>query len=198
MTMGEQAARRVPILRGERVYLRPAERDDLPRFVEWLSDAETAHYLGPGAPLSLPLEERWFERMLEAQGRSDYHFVICLRETDEPIGTISLHGVDLANGSAAFGIAVGAKDRWGQGLGTDATNAIVDFGFGELRLERIELDVYDYNRRGRRAYEKAGFVFEATRRRAHFHRGQHHDVHVMSILRDEWLALPRARGWDLE
>jgi RimJ/RimL family protein N-acetyltransferase len=192
-----QPARRMPMIRGEKVYMRSAEREDIPRFVAWLNDAETAHYLSIVSPLSIPLEERWFERMLDAQGRSDFLFVICLNQTDEPIGTIGLHGVDLVNGNAAFGIAVGAKDRWSQGLGTDATNAIVDFGFGELRLERIELDVFDYNQRARRAYEKAGFVFEATRRRAHFHRGQHHDIHVMSILRDEWSALPRRRGWEL-
>lgn len=196
--MSQPSPTRRHIIRGERVYLRPAERDDLPRFVSWLNDAETAHTLTVISPLSQPLEERWFERLLEAHGKTDYHFVICLLADDEPIGMVGLHGVDLANGSAVFGIVVGARDRWGQGLGTDATNAIIDFGFGELRLERIELDVYAYNVRARRAYEKAGFVLEATRRRAQFHRGEYHDVHVMSILRAEWQALPRRRGWELE
>ena len=37
-------------------------------------------------------------------------------------------------------------------------NAIVDFGFAELRLERIWLNVWTENARAQRAYEKAGFV----------------------------------------
>ena len=54
--------------------------------------------------------------------------------------------------------------------------------------------VYDSNPRGRRAYEKAGFTHEGTFRRAHFTRGRHEDVHVMSLLRDEWEALRQSRG----
>jgi RimJ/RimL family protein N-acetyltransferase len=56
--------------------------------------------------------------------------------------------------------------------------------------------VYEGNDRARRAYEKAGFVHEGTLRRAHFSRGTHHDVHVMGLLRDEWVALSRRRSWE--
>jgi diamine N-acetyltransferase len=107
---------------------------------------------------------------------------------------VGLHGVDLGNGTAEFGIAIGEKEEWNKGYGTDALRAICDFGFGALRLERIGLMVYEGNARGRRAYEKAGFTMEATLRHAHFARGQHEDVHVMSLLRDEWAALRRSRG----
>lgn len=61
----------------------------------------------------------------------------------------------------------------------------------ELGLERIGLFYHDGNERGRRTYEKAGFVHEGTLRRAHVAGGEHHDVHIMSILRAEWLQLPR-------
>jgi len=189
----ESVPERRPIIRGELVFLRASERSDLPAFVRWLNDADVLRNLAMRAPLSEAAEAQWFDRMLAAQGSTDYHFVICLLADGRPIGTAGLHGLDLVNGSAEFGIAIGEKDEWGKGYGTDATRAICDFGFGELRLERIGLFYYDGNERGRRTYEKAGFVHEATLRRAHFARGDHHDVHVMSILRDEWLRL-RGRG----
>lgn len=189
----ESVPERRPIIRGELVFLRASERSDLPAFVRWLNDADVLRNLAMRAPLSEAAEAQWFDRMLAAQGSTDYHFVICLLADGRPIGTAGLHGLDLVNGSAEFGIAIGEKDEWGKGYGTDATRAICDFGFGELRLERIGLSYYDGNERGRRTYEKAGFVHEATLRRAHFARGEHHDVHVMSILRDEWLRL-RGRG----
>ena len=180
-----------PIIRGERVYLRPSERSDLPAFVRWLNDAEVLRNIAMRAPMSLGAEEAWFERMLAAQGKSDYHFVICLLDDDRPIGTIGLHALDWENGSAEFGIAIGEKAEWGKGYGTDALRAICDFGFGELRLERIGLEYYAGNDRGRRSYEKAGFVHEGTLRHARFTRGEHIDVHVMSLLRDEWAARRR-------
>jgi RimJ/RimL family protein N-acetyltransferase len=184
----ESVPERRPIIRGERVYLRPSERDDLPRFVRWLNDAEVAHYLALRAPMSMATEEAWFEGMLERQGVTDYHFVICLLSDDRPIGTIGLHGVDRDNGSAEFGIAIGEKDEWGKGYAADALRAICDFGFGELRLERISLEYYAGNERGRRAYEKAGFIHEGVMRRARYHHGEYVDVHLMSVIRDEWMA----------
>jgi RimJ/RimL family protein N-acetyltransferase len=184
----ESLPERRPIIRGEHVYLRPSERADLPTFVRWFTDADVLRNLAMRAPMSLASEELWFERMLQAQGTTDYHFVICLLADGRPIGTIGLHQVDHHNGTAEFGIAIGEKDEWGKGYGTDATRAICTFGFAELRLERIGLYVYADNERGRRAYANAGFVHEGTLRRAHFARGEHHDVHVMGLLCAEWLA----------
>lgn len=180
------------MIRGERVYLRPSERADLPAFVRWLNDADVAATLAVRAPMSVAAEEAWFERMLAAQGRTDYHFVICLLDDDRPIGTIGLHEVDRDNGRAEFGIAIGEKDEWGKGYGTDALRAICDFGFGQLRLERIGLEYYAGNDRGRRAYQKAGFVHEGTLRHARFSDGNYLDVHVMGLLRSEWAARRRS------
>jgi RimJ/RimL family protein N-acetyltransferase len=67
-------------------------------------------------------------------------------------------------------------------------------GFGELRLERIWLDVYDDNARGRHVYERLGFVQEATFRRGLFRHGRYVDVHRMAMLRDEWSDARNAGG----
>ncbi len=195
MTTQDQAAPPAnPIIRGEKVYLRPSERGDLDDFVRWFNDAETMRYLAMRAPMGRAAEERWFDGMLERHGKRDYHFVICLLEGGRAIGTVGLHEIDEENGTAASGIAIGEKGEWDKGYGTDALNAIADFGFGELRLERIWLDVYEGNARAQRSYEKAGFITEGTMRRALFKGGDHADVLRMALLRDEWLALPRRKA----
>jgi len=183
-----------PIIRGEKVYLRPSERSDLDDFVRWFNDADTMRYLGMRAPMGRAAEEKWFDGMLERHGKRDYHFVICLLGDGRAIGTIGLHAIDQENGTATFGIAIGEKTEWDKGYGTDALNAIADFGFGELRLERIWLDVYEGNVGAQRSYQKAGFMTEGTMRRAIFKHGDLADVLRMALLRDEWLALPRRRG----
>ena len=187
----------VPILRGERVYLRPAERSDLELFVRWLSDAEVGRHLSVRSPLSQAEEEKWFDQMVEQQGRDRYHFVICLRSDGRPIGAADLREMSLEDGRAAFGIMIGEKAEWNRGYGTDALNAICDFGFGQLRLERIELDVYADNLNAQRSYAKAGFTREGTLRHGHFSDGRFVDVERMALLRAEWLALDRPRSWEL-
>ncbi len=185
-----------PIIRGENVYLRPAERDDIPTFVRWFNDAEVLANLAMVAPMSQAGETAWFDRMLAAQGSTDYHFVICLAADDRPIGTVGLHQINFVDGHAEFGIAIGERSEWDRGHGTDATRAICDFGFGALRLERIGLLVFEGNDRARRAYEKAGFSHEGTMRRWRYSRGEHRDVHVMGLLRSEWQTLSHRRGWE--
>jgi diamine N-acetyltransferase len=180
--------RPVPMIAGRLVYLRPAEREDLPLFVRWLSDARTAQFLALRSPLSLALEEHWFDDLLEHHGRDRWFFVICRLDDDRPIGSLDLHALDLLSGNAGIGIVIGDPADTGQGYGSDALAALLNFGFGELRLERLWLDVYDFNERGRHVYERLGFVLEATLRRGMFRAGRFVDVHRMGILREEWSA----------
>ena len=196
MTVEQSTPRPLPTIRGELVYLRPAERDDIDLFVRWFADAETTRYLSTRAPFSKAQEEKWFESMVEQQGKRQYHFVICLLADDRAIGTAGFHHVNQEDGHATFGISIGEKAEWSKGYGTDALRAICDFGFGQLRLERIELDVYITNLRAQRSYEKAGFVSEGILRHAQFADGAFQDLRRMSLLREEWAAQPQRRPWD--
>jgi RimJ/RimL family protein N-acetyltransferase len=178
------------------VYLRPAERDDLPLFVKWLNDAEVARHLSVRSPFSQAIEEKWFEQAVAKQGESQYHFVICLIEDDRPIGATDLRDINLEDGRAGFGIIIGEKAEWNKGYGTETLHAICDFGFGQLRLERIELDVYAPNLRAQRSYEKAGFRVEGTLRHGHFANGRYLDVIRMALLREEWLSREGQKSWE--
>lgn len=175
-----------PIIRGRKTWLRPAEREDLATFVEWFNDLRVTRHLLPRAPISRAQEEGWFEGMVESQGKDRWFFVICRLGDRRAIGTCGLFGVDFRNGGAGIGITIGDPADRSQGLGTDALEALLDFGFGTLRLERLWLDVYASNHRARRSYEKAGFTREGTFRHAYHRDGQFIDSDRMAILRSEW------------
>jgi RimJ/RimL family protein N-acetyltransferase len=177
-----------PMIAHGAVYLRTGEREDLPLFVRWMTDWRTTRTLGGVAPISHASEEQWFDRMSADQGKSGYFFVACLLEDDRPIGTTGLMELDLRNGSAGLGISVGAPEDRGRGFGTDMLRALLGFGFGMLRLERVWLDVYATNPGARRVYDRVGFVHEGTLRRAIFREGQHVDIDRMAILAEEWRA----------
>jgi RimJ/RimL family protein N-acetyltransferase len=181
------------MLRGEHVWLRPMEKADVRGS---LDDQELAHYAGFKMPIGGEASERWFETKMRPQlGDSVFQFVVSPLGSNEDIGSCGLRSLDRTDGNAELSIFM-MRGSWGRGLGTDAVNALLDFAFGELRLERIYLHVFDYNPRAVRSYEKSGFVREAVLRRARFHRGAHHDVFLMAMLRSEWVALPRKRAWE--
>jgi RimJ/RimL family protein N-acetyltransferase len=183
-------------LRGERVYLRPLEPDDLEIVHRWFEDTRIQTLMGD-PPVSLAARRQRYEDAAKGDGREVFRFVICQLDDDRAIGRTDVFEIDRQNGSCAFGITIGDPDLWGQGLGTDAVNAVVDFAFGQLRMERVWLDTDDQNARAQGAYRKAGFVEEGRLRHAFYQDGRWSDDIRMAMLRDEWAALRRARSWEL-
>ncbi len=183
-------------LRGERVYLRPLEAGDIELVHHWYEDVRVASLMGD-PPVSLAARNLRYEDSLKAADPDVFRFVICLLVDDRRIGRTDLFDLDRQNGSCAFGITLGEPELWGHGLGTDAVNALVDFAFGQLRMERVWLDTDAHNERAQAAYAKAGFIQEGRFRNAWFQDGSWSDDLRMALLREEWAALPRARSWDL-
>ncbi|MBL7063833.1 MAG: GNAT family N-acetyltransferase [Anaerolineae bacterium] len=173
---------------GKKVRLRPIERDDLPRFVEWFSDPEVRRHLLVYLSFSLAQEERWFENLLERLERQET--VTLAIETAEGvhIGNIGLHRINWKDRNAELGIVIGEKGYWNQGYGTDAIRTLLGLAFREMNLHRVFLQVDADNGQGIRCYEKAGFRREGTSREAVFKEGAYHDQYVMSILQPEFEA----------
>jgi len=181
-------------LEGDRVTIRPLRMDEFE--ASWTSRLQLDPTVQPVMPERDALRARFERSGIMKDGAVDLAIEVDGRKIGE-IQTYVPPGRALPAGAFEVGIGIADPPDRGKGYGTDALNALVDFGFGELRLERIELEVFDYNLRAIRSYEKAGFQTDAVLRRSRFHRGAHHDVHLMSILRDDWAAMPRKRSWDL-
>ncbi len=176
---------------GKRVRLRPLEREDLPRFVRWISDPEIRAHVAQYKPLSLAQEEQWYARNLEA-GDTQSWAIDARREqttTEDPwehIGVCGYHAIDWRNRSGEVGILIGAREYWGRGFGADAMQTLVGWGFSVLNLNRVHLYVYADNARAIRCYEKVGFRAEGCLRQANFYSGAYRDAVVMGLLREEW------------
>ena len=72
--------------------------------------------------------------------------------------------------------------RLGRGFGTEATHAVLDHAFDRIRLHRVSLDVFSFNPRAQRSYEKAGFRYEGRQRHTLFWDGEWVDSILMSAL----------------
>jgi len=129
---------------------------------------------------------KWVERELAPEKTDQYYFMIRTLEGDRLIGDIGLDGIQSAHGDTFLGIGLGEREFWGLGYGTDALRCILRFAFTELNLRRVSLDVFEYNPRALRSYEKAGFVVEGRMRGMLKREGKRWDLIFMGILRDEW------------
>ncbi len=175
---------------GQRIRLRPVEKDDLPRFVKWLVDPELRSYLSAYMPIGQVQEERWFDRNLNAGDLQTWS--IDAQPVDMAagpwvhIGSCGFHSIDWRNRSGEVGILIGARDYWGKGYGTDTMQTLVAWGFYTLNLNRVHLLVFEDNPRAIRCCEKVGFQIEGRLREANYYSGAYRDALIMAVLREDW------------
>ncbi|MEH1014528.1 GNAT family protein [Micromonospora sp. CPCC 206060] len=174
-----------PTLVGDRVVLRPFIDADLPAFVAVLADPEVRRLTGSAGGEEFDAERcrRWYSTRNAQTDRLD--LAVVDRATGECVGEVVLNEYDPANASCSFRTLLAANGR-DRGLGTEAVRLIVGHGFAQLGLHRISLEVYAFNPRARRVYEKVGFVAEGILREALRDGDSWVDATVMSILAHEW------------
>ena len=96
---------------GERIRLRAVEREDIPRFVEWLNDPEVIAGLLINLPMASWDETRWFENLANrpAEERPLALDAVQPDGSWKHIGNVGLHQIEWTNRAAEFGIFIGDK-----------------------------------------------------------------------------------------
>ncbi|MGM1048468.1 MAG: GNAT family N-acetyltransferase [Bacillota bacterium] len=177
----------VRFLEGERVYLRPIGQDDAEGYFRMLFNPEVRRLTGTQHSFTLEGVSRYIEG--KSADDSTVLLLIALSDTDEVIGDIALQDINHVNRNANVRIAIDSDNHKGKGYGPESIRLLLEYGFGVLNLHRIELQVFAYNERAIKAYEKVGFSREGVQRDALYYNHQYHDSIMMSILEDEYRAL---------
>lgn len=174
------------LLTGDKVRLIAMDADRDPAlYRQWARDAEFLQLFNTGPARALPAATLAEEIRNSAETPTEFFFAIQTLTDARVIGVTDL-SVNWTHQDAYFGIGIGARADWGQGYGSDATRVIARFGFEELNLHRITLNVFEYNLRAIHVYEKLGFVVEGRLRQRLTRHGRRWDMVFMGLLRDEW------------
>ncbi len=179
-----------PTLTGTLVALRPPTSDDVALLHALMADPEVSiltgstHTSTPEPDHTYSVEELQviYSRWAEATDR--HVWVIVEADTGAVVGEVLLTDLDEGNQSCGFRIWIAGAS--GRGLGTEATRLVLRQAFAAERLNRVQLEVYAFNPRAKRVYEKVGFVLEGTMRQAlRFDEGWV-DAYLMAALAQDW------------
>lgn len=167
--------------------LRPFQAGDVEAYYQqgFAAPDPEVHRLTGGDPLSFTHDKviAYFQACLHADDRHD---LLLLSPEGRIIGESVVNEIDWAARCGNFRIAIFHSADCGRGIGSWAVRMTRDFAFEELKLHRLELDVFSFNPRAVRAYEKAGFRHEGVRRDAIWDGTAYGDDILMAILEDEW------------
>lgn len=152
------------IIETERLILRPFKTEDAESVFEYAKDPD----VGPNAgwPPHKSVEES--RDVIKNVLMVPYTYAVCLKDS-KAIGSISLMvggsgNFDMGENEAELGFWIG-KPFWGNGYIKEASLALLEKGFGKMRLERIWCAHFDENVRSSRVQEKCGFRFHHKEKR---------------------------------
>ena len=174
-----------PILQGEAITLRPLSNNDAEVIFASFSDTEVTYLTGTYQTFTLDQVKTHYSQIVDANDRVDYA-ITSKEDSSVVLGEVVLNDINWHNHSANFRIALLYKELFGKGYGTQATQLILKYGFEDLNLHRIELEVYDFNTRAIHVYEKVGFIREGIKRDTLFWQGSYHNAIIMSMLRPDY------------
>ena len=182
----------LPTLRAARLTLRTLSEADVADVLAVFSDPLVLRYWD--GPLMTTHQDamQYIERIHYGFRRRELmQWAIADAATDAVIGTCTLTHLSIIHERAEIGFAL-RQNRWGQGLGSEAVAAAIDFGFQELGLHRIEADVDPRNQRSLKLLERLGFHREGHQRERYYMNGERQDAVMMAVLRTDWKRAPQA------
>ena len=168
----------------ENLTLRAIEYSDLTHFQKWANDPEIQIMLGGWHfPISTKDQEDWY---MNINSKSmDQRFTIEDANNDI-IGMCNLVNINLKDGVAEIGLIIDEKYQK-KGYGKKVIDAICEYSFNELRLNRLETTIIEYNIPSLKLFtEKCNWVLEGHKRNYYFRNGNYHNQNILSILKSEY------------
>jgi RimJ/RimL family protein N-acetyltransferase len=175
------------VAQGERVSLRSLVKTDRPVLDRWAKDPDL-DYLAGSELLRAYRHARNLPIFIDdclADPSQAIMIIVPADGRSEPLGLGRLYNIHRREGFAFLEMLIADRQAVGRGFGVEAGKLICAWGLDVLGLERIEAKVYSYNTLSINALKRNGFRLEGVLRQAGFQDGQHFDVLVFGILREE-------------
>ena len=83
-------------------------------------------------------------------------------------------------------IGIGDEECRNKGLGKEALNLLIDYGFNEMNFYKLQLHVIEYNKAAIKLYESLGFVREGLYRGYIYRDGRRYHMYLYGLFKNEW------------
>ena len=167
----------------DRINLRPLRKNDSHLLYQWITDRDLVRFNSAYFPVSESDHGAWIEKMMRKH-TDLVIFVVEENEGKKAIGTCQLFNINWVHRNAELKIRIGDTKSLDKGYGSEAVSMLTRFGFNDLNLHRIYLQVFASNQRAVNAYKKCGFKQEGVARESAFIDGYWENIITMGVLED--------------
>lgn len=177
-----------PTLETSRLLLRELVADDAPALFAIHGDAKAMRWFGADPMIDVRQAQRLIEifsgwRELPNPG---VRWGLQNKNDERLIGSCGLFKWNRGWQTCTLGYELAQSAR-GAGLMTEALSAALNWGFEQMKLNRIEAQIHPDNAASLKLARGLGFVQEGRAREAGFWQGAHHDLLQFGLLRRDWM-----------
>mgnify|MGYP000660449817 CR=1 FL=1 len=170
-------------LKGERVYLRALEPEDLELIYAIENDESVWEVSQTQTPYSRFLIKQYLDNChKDIYEVKQLRMVICTT-AHVAIGFVDLFDFDPKNDKVGLGILILSNQR-GQKYGEEALRLIVDYGFKNLNLRQIYANVLEDNLPSINLFEKIGFVAAGLKKDWVLENGTYKNEYLFQLIKD--------------
>jgi ribosomal-protein-alanine N-acetyltransferase len=176
----------LPTIETERLLLRKITLNDANDMFEYASDPEVSEYTTWSTHESIEDSKFFLKTLVKMYKRRELvDWGIVHKAEKKFIGTCGFVEWRMTHSRAEIGYALSRK-YWGEGYMSEAVSAVIDFGFREMQLNKIQARCEVNNIASARVMEKVGMQLEGILRQQLFVKGRYWDLKTYSILREEF------------
>lgn len=141
------------VFESERIYFVKVSLDLINDYLDMINDIEVQRFISHDRKTySYDGEVEWIKSNLE---NNAFAFSMIEKDTNEFIGNIEVRGIK--DGVGELGIAI-TSSKQDKHYGQEAIKRFIEYSFENLDINDLELNVYSFNPRAIKCYEKCGFV----------------------------------------
>lgn len=178
----------LPVIETERLKLRRLEMADAPDMFEYASEPAVSRFMPWQAHQTTDDTAEFIDFILKGYANnSKLTWAIELKSENRMIGTIDFVSWLQKRQRAEIGYTL-SHNYWGRGLMHEAAEALIDFGFKEMDLIKVEAPIMLDNKQSQRVAEKLGMIREGVSRKHMIIKGEYVDLAMYAVLKEEFYS----------
>jgi|TARA_B110000495_G_C23043752_1_gene628675 RimJ/RimL family protein N-acetyltransferase len=169
------------MLEGTTVNFRALEEDDLKTLKKWRNNDSNRVHVREYRLLNMIHQKDWFEK-IHKKNPSEFLMFGILDKKNLLIGVCGLTYIDWKNRNAEISIILSKKNWQKSKQAIDTLNLLINYGFGELNMHRLWVEIFDNAPQNSSLFKKMHFIQEGILREKLWRNGEWHNSTVFSLL----------------
>ena len=175
------------MLKGKKIKLVRVEKKDLGKLLGWRNNPEFRKHFREYRELSMAEQKKWYKEKVLGNPTT-MMFAIRRLKDNALLGCCGLVYISHVYRHADLSLYIGWKDAYidKKGYAIEAARLLLDYGFRELGLNKMWTEIYVFDKKKKKLYDRLGFRVDGVLRDNYFYNGKFWNSYILSILSSEW------------